>query len=489
MGTQFSKFVAPEDLNPLDRHAVLESDCSPSKIAEKLKNGDFKRVVVVCGAGISVSAGIPDFRTPGTGLYDNLQSYGLPDDEPTAIFDIEFFAENPMPFSKLASEMYPRPLEDGSLKYQPTLTHFFLRLLHEKGVLRRVYTQNIDCLERACGVPPTHLVECHGSFSGGHCITCKNPCDPDWLRSEFFKGNIPTCQRKLMGTDGTSATTNGTCDGYCKPDITFFGENLPERFHRLHESDMEAADLLIVIGTSLQVQPVSSLPGLVGMLCPRLLINREPCGLFGGSDQPTFIPDPGFRFLRDDNYRDVFQEGDCDVGISQLCKQAEWIEDLLKIQQEFTVESAKMYAAKADANFSYSKQKADDRRRVQAVMAALSQARIAAEGEEAEREERSIEEENVDVNFTKEQTVTTGFSKEELEHLANLFVREGGNDGLTAKEEGGGAAAASRVRDTGVGLDGAESGIEDDLDRFLEQEMLDCSIDDGEGPGRHPPHP
>ncbi|CAK0894708.1 unnamed protein product [Prorocentrum cordatum] len=100
-------------------------------------------VVVVCGAGISVSAGIPDFRSKGTGLYDNLQKYNLP--SPQAVFTLDFFQQDPLPFFHLAREIYPG-------KYAPTSAHAFLRLLQEKRVLRRCYTQNIDTLERMAGV-------------------------------------------------------------------------------------------------------------------------------------------------------------------------------------------------------------------------------------------------------------------------------------------------------------------------------------------------
>ncbi len=79
------------------------------------------------------------FRTPGCGLYDNLAEYDLPD--PTAVFDIGFFAYNPKPFFKLAKELYPG-------NYQPNIVHHFIKLLHDKGVLLRMYTQNIDALER-----------------------------------------------------------------------------------------------------------------------------------------------------------------------------------------------------------------------------------------------------------------------------------------------------------------------------------------------------
>ena len=78
-------------------------------------------------------------RTPGTGLYDNLQKYSLPD--PTAVFDTSYFARNPRPFFSLAKELYPG-------RYSPNLAHCFVALLQDKGVLLRNYTQNIDGLER-----------------------------------------------------------------------------------------------------------------------------------------------------------------------------------------------------------------------------------------------------------------------------------------------------------------------------------------------------
>ena len=79
-----------------------------------------------------VAAGIPDFRSPGSGLYHNLEKYKLPD--PQAIFEIGFFRHTPQPFFTLAKELYP-----GSFK--PTVCHYFIRLLNEKGLLRRHYTQ------------------------------------------------------------------------------------------------------------------------------------------------------------------------------------------------------------------------------------------------------------------------------------------------------------------------------------------------------------
>ena len=82
-----------------------------------------------------------------------------------SVFSIDFFKENPKPFYLLSKEIMPQPE-----KYRPTPTHFFLKLLEEEGLLRRVYTQNIDCLERVCGLSAEKLVECHGTYAKAACI-------------------------------------------------------------------------------------------------------------------------------------------------------------------------------------------------------------------------------------------------------------------------------------------------------------------------------
>lgn len=91
------------------------------------------------------------FRTPGTGLYDNLQQYKIP--EPTAIFDLDFFWYDPRPFFCLAKSLYPG-------NYQPNYVHYFVKLLHDKGLLLRMYTQNIDGLERCKLAKLQQLVFC-----------------------------------------------------------------------------------------------------------------------------------------------------------------------------------------------------------------------------------------------------------------------------------------------------------------------------------------
>lgn len=97
------------------------------QIIRGFKSGRFKKVIVCTGAGISVSAGIPDFRSPKTGLYDNLSKYDLPN--PQAIFEINFFNEKPGAFYQLADEFLDND------KFNPTATHYFIKLLQEKGIL------------------------------------------------------------------------------------------------------------------------------------------------------------------------------------------------------------------------------------------------------------------------------------------------------------------------------------------------------------------
>eukprot|EP00586_Coscinodiscus_wailesii_P006463 CAMPEP_0172488218 /NCGR_PEP_ID=MMETSP1066-20121228/17651_1 /TAXON_ID=671091 /ORGANISM="Coscinodiscus wailesii, Strain CCMP2513" /LENGTH=243 /DNA_ID=CAMNT_0013255309 /DNA_START=24 /DNA_END=752 /DNA_ORIENTATION=+ len=180
-------------------------------IARLIREGTCNNILVLSGAGVSVSAGIPDFRTPGTGLYDNLQKYNLPFAE--AVFDLDFYQDNPKPFVALAPEIWP-----GVAKHSPTLTHSFLRLLSDKNLLLRNYTQNIDGLEVIAGVDPNRVVECHGHFRTAKCTNCGKTYSGDKCREEICAGVVPRCPR---------------CEGYVKPDIVFFGEGLPRRFGSL----------------------------------------------------------------------------------------------------------------------------------------------------------------------------------------------------------------------------------------------------------------
>ena len=239
----FADMATPGDEMEAPHPAVLTT-FDLAGVAEYIKTNDCKNIIVMAGAGISVSAGIPDFRTPGTGLYDNLAKYSLP--EPTAVFDIHFFKDNPAPFYMLAKELFPG-------QYRPTPTHNFIRLLHQHGRLLRCFTQNIDSLEAEAGVPKDKIVAAHGNFDSATCVDTGEKVPIDEVREAI-----------MSGPDGCKAM-NEKWSGLVKPDIVFFGEKLPDRFYELAgiqaspgmccgESDFDKCDLLIVMGTSLVVQ-------------------------------------------------------------------------------------------------------------------------------------------------------------------------------------------------------------------------------------------
>ena len=122
------------------------------------------------------------------------------------------------------------------------------------------------------------------------------------------------------------------CNSYVKPDIIFYGEMLPNRFYTLIDSDFPQCDLLIIIGTSLMVQPFASLVELVGPNVPRLMINlTKPDG--GGSLFSKFIPgySSGLDFKSKSNVRNVFLKSDADSGCRKLAELLGWTEDLDKL--------------------------------------------------------------------------------------------------------------------------------------------------------------
>ncbi|KAI9596047.1 DHS-like NAD/FAD-binding domain-containing protein [Syncephalis fuscata] len=266
-------------------------DSSLEAVAHLIKKGKAKKIIVMTGAGISTAAGIPDFRSPGTGLYDNLKRYDLPFAE--AIFEIDYFNDNPEPFYALAKELYP-----GNFK--PTMSHYFIRMLAERGLLLRQFTQNIDTLERRAGLADEFIVEAHGSFHSASCVRCRKSADTEWVKDQIFSDTIPRCQ---------------DCQHTVKPDIVFFGESLPDRFHKQSQEDFKNCDLLLVMGTSLKVQPFCLLVDRVTLKTPRLLINRELVGV--GSNATRGFD---FKGSRQKYRRDAFYLGSCDEGCLQLAE-------------------------------------------------------------------------------------------------------------------------------------------------------------------------
>lgn len=242
-----------------------------------------KKILVLSGAGISTSAGLPDFRSRN-GIYVQIHAEHPDLQDPKSMFDIEYFRENPMPFYQFAKALYPG-------QYKPTIGHKFIKCIEDHNKLLRNYSQNIDTLEKQAGI--RQVVECHGSFARATCTNCKYNVDGDVIRDDIMNQKIPYCPRCQSKEDGPE---DGL--GVMKPNIVFFGEQLGDDFHNSLETDKEQADLLIVIGSSLKVKPVALIPKCVPPEIPQILINKEP------------LDHMGF---------DIELLGNCDDIIQELC--------------------------------------------------------------------------------------------------------------------------------------------------------------------------
>jgi NAD-dependent histone deacetylase SIR2 len=269
-----------------DEPTVTLSSRSLEGVAEYIKNGA-KKIVVMTGAGLSTSAGIPDFRSPGTGLYSNLARLNLP--HPEAVFELSYFRQHPEPFYVLAKELFPG-------KFYPTVSHAFIALLNEKKLLQMLFTQNIDCLERQAGVPGDKIVEAHGSFATQRCIDCKTEYPDHLMKQAVESAEVPHC-------------VVPQCNGLVKPDIVFFGESLPMSFF-LNIDAPATADLIIVMGTSLTVMPFASLPSRAREDTPRVLFNMDRVGDLGS------------------RVDDVVALGDCDTNVRKLADALGWRDEL-----------------------------------------------------------------------------------------------------------------------------------------------------------------
>ncbi|KAL6304547.1 SIR2-domain-containing protein [Sparassis latifolia] len=252
-----------------------------------------KRILVLTGAGISVSCGIPDFRSRN-GLYAALQEKGEYDlDDPQQMFDITYFRENPSGMFALC-KIYPS-------NFIPSPCHRFIKLIEDKGKLLRNYTQNIDTLERQAGVQ--HVLQCHGSFAIASCLNCHVRVPGSEIEDDILNHRVPLCKicnaapsrpasnnerkkksKRRRASRWNSDESDGSEEpdvpefppGIMKPDITFFGEKLSDVFDRSLLEDRQKLDLLIVIGTSLKVSPVSEILAHLPHSVPQILINKTP---------------------------------------------------------------------------------------------------------------------------------------------------------------------------------------------------------------------
>ena len=211
-------------------------------------------IVAVVGAGISTSAGIPDFRSEG-GVFSHIRAIHPAISRPEDVFSLKHFQREPGAFYAALRLLWP------AQSMQPTKTHKMLADLHRLQLLRRIYTQNIDNLERAVGLPDELLIRMHGHLETATCMGCRARSDHQAVKDLVMSETIPTCSRP-------------GCNGVVKPDVVLYGEELPAEYQRHVKDDFSSCEVLLVIGTSLAANPAYDLVSSVSDEKRRIFINR-----------------------------------------------------------------------------------------------------------------------------------------------------------------------------------------------------------------------
>lgn len=210
-----------------------------------------QKAVVFTGAGISTPSGIPDFRSPGTGLWEHF--------DPMEILSLTSFRKNPEKFYS-----WLKDLLITTANAQPNPAHLALAQMEKVGKLRAVITQNIDGLHQKAG--SMHVIELHGSLQTATCLNCQQEyAATPFTQALVESGTLPRCP---------------TCQNLLKPAITLYEEMLPEKAWQDAEALCSQADLMMIIGSSLEVIPAAHLPEIAVRNQARLIIiNYSPTHL------------------------------------------------------------------------------------------------------------------------------------------------------------------------------------------------------------------
>jgi NAD-dependent deacetylase len=200
------------------------------RLAELVRES--RSTVALTGAGISVPSGIPDFRSPGTGLWENV--------DPMEVAHIDAFRSDPQRFWS-----FYRPRFGELAAKEPNPAHRALAELESRGFLDAVVTQNIDRLHRRAG--SQRVIEVHGTIDTSSCLQCGASYPLERVEALFDPDGVARCAE---------------CRGPVKPDVVLFGELLPEGAMQEACALCAGADLLLCVGTSLEVHPVAGLPNL-----------------------------------------------------------------------------------------------------------------------------------------------------------------------------------------------------------------------------------
>jgi NAD-dependent deacetylase len=198
-------------------------------LAEWLAKSEY--ITAFTGAGISTASGIPDFRSPESGLWEKAN--------PEKVASIYGFRHNPQAFFD-----WVRPLAEKTLAAEPNSAHKALYELEKLGKMRAVITQNIDMLHTRAG--SSNVYELHGHMRTGTCIHCYHEFDGKELVEKLIvDGQVPHCS---------------ICGGLIKPNVILFGEQLPYEPLQNAKKAARDSDLMIIVGSSLEVAPASDIP-------------------------------------------------------------------------------------------------------------------------------------------------------------------------------------------------------------------------------------
>jgi NAD-dependent deacetylase len=209
----------PVDLERVERLATLVREA--------------ESVVALTGAGISVPSGIPDFRSPGTGLWENVN--------PMEVAHIDAWRADPERFWHFYGNRF-QTLEGK----EPNGAHRALVELEARGKLDAIITQNIDRLHKRAG--SSRLIEVHGSIDTSSCLTCG--------------ARFPIAEVRARLDDSAISVPHCDCGEPLKPDVVLFGEWLPTGALEEAYGLAAGADVLLCIGSSLEVHPIAQLPSV-----------------------------------------------------------------------------------------------------------------------------------------------------------------------------------------------------------------------------------
>jgi NAD-dependent deacetylase len=223
----------------------------PYRLAELLRKAE--RAVVLTGAGVSVPSGIPDFRSPGTGLWANV--------DPMEVATIDAFRRDPDRFWRFYGDRFAS-LHDR----EPNPAHEAIAELERRELVHGVITQNVDRLHRRAG--SRRLVEIHGSIEWSVCLRCRGRVGLERVLELLQEGDgPPTCE---------------SCLEPLKPDVVLFGEVLPRAAMEEAFALASEADLMLCVGSSLEVFPVASLPAVTRDAGGRLAIVTQSSTPYDG---------------------------------------------------------------------------------------------------------------------------------------------------------------------------------------------------------------